>query len=101
MKLFLLIAILATVTLLAIGIVVSLYHHKKAGTGDIRLVGEVAQVDIELDPEGTVIVGGELWRARSNDGAFISARARVRIVGFRDHLVLVEADDQASLRDRQ
>jgi membrane-bound ClpP family serine protease len=93
MKLGLLIAILATVALLAAGVVVALYRHKQAGTGEIKLLGEIAQVDIDLDPEGTVIVGGELWRAKSSDGAFISARARVRVVGFQDHLVLVEVCD--------
>lgn len=93
MKLVLLIAILATVAVLAVAVVVALYHHKNASTGDLNLLGEIAHVDIELDPEGTVIVCGELWRAKSNDGAFISARARVQVVGFEDHLVLVEVCD--------
>lgn len=93
MKLVLLIAILATVAVLAVVVVVALYQHKKASVGDLNLLGEIAHVDIELDPEGTVIVGGELWRAKSNDGAFISSRARVQVVGFEDHLVLVEVCD--------
>jgi membrane-bound ClpP family serine protease len=94
MKLVLLIFILTTVAALALVLVVALYHHKKAGTGEINLIGELAHVDTELNPEGTVIVGGELWRAKSIDGAFILTRARVRVVGFENHLVLVERCDE-------
>ena len=90
MKLLLLIGVLASVAALATLLVVSLYLHKKAGAGDIKLVGELAQVDTELDPEGTVIVCGEMWRARSKDGAVISSHAQVRVVGFEGHLALVE-----------
>jgi membrane-bound ClpP family serine protease len=93
MKLVLLIGILATVIALAAAAVVGLYFHKKASAGDIKLIGEIAQVDTKLDPEGTVIVCGELWRARSKDGANISSHSRVRVVGFEDHLALVEVCD--------
>ena len=93
MKLALLIGILATVAALATLLVVGLYLHKKAGAGDINLVGEVGAVDTKLEPEGTVIVCGELWRARSKDGVVISERARVRVVGFENHFALVEACD--------
>ena len=93
MKLILFVAMLTTVALLATLVVVALYLHKKAGTGSIKLVGQFAQVDTQLNPEGTVIVAGELWRARSKNGHNISAHARVRVVGFEDHLALVEACD--------
>ncbi|MGH9873775.1 MAG: NfeD family protein [Pyrinomonadaceae bacterium] len=93
MKLAVLIVILASVAAVATLVVVALYLHKKAGTGDVRLIGELAQVDTKLDPEGSVIVAGELWRARSISGYPISTRARVRIVGFENHLALVEACD--------
>jgi membrane-bound ClpP family serine protease len=92
-KLFLLIGVLTSVAALATLVVVALYIHKRAGAGDIKLIGEVARVDTKLDPEGTVIVCGELWRARSKDGAHISTRARVRVVGFEGHLALVEVCD--------
>ncbi len=91
MKFVILIGILATVIALATLVVVALYFHKRAGAGEIKLIGEIAQVDTKLDPEGTVIVCGELWRARSKDGAHISEHARVRVVGFDGLLVLVEA----------
>lgn len=93
MNLVLLIAILAAVAALATVLVVALYRHKKTSAGEIKLIGEIALVDIKLDPEGAVIVGGELWRARSLDGAVIAAHARVRVVGFEDHLALVEVCD--------
>jgi membrane-bound ClpP family serine protease len=93
MKLLLVISILIAVAALALGVVVALYHHKHTSAGDINLIGEIARVDTELHPEGTVIVGGELWRAKSNDGASIAAPARVRVVGFEDHLALVELCD--------
>jgi membrane-bound ClpP family serine protease len=93
MKLLLLIGILAAVGVLALLVVVALYQHKKAGVGDIRLLGEIAQVDTALEPEGTVIVCGELWRARSKTAAHIPARSRVRIIGFEDHFALVEVCD--------
>lgn len=93
MKLVLLIAILVVVAAIATVLVVALYRHKKASAGDIKLIGEIALVDIKLDPEGAVILCGELWRAKSNDGAVIAAHARVRVVGFEDHLALVEVCD--------
>ena len=93
MKLFLLIGVLITVAGLATLLVVGLYFHKKAGAGDIKLIGEIAKVSTKLDPEGTVIVCGELWRARSKDGAIISESALVRVVGFADHFALVELCD--------
>jgi membrane-bound ClpP family serine protease len=87
------ISVIVVFTSLIAIVVAALSRHKKASTGDIRLIGEVAQVDSRLDPEGTVIVDGELWRARSNSGKAISSRARVRVVGFRDYLALVEVCD--------
>ena len=92
-KLLLLIGVLTSVAVLATLVAVALYLHKRAGAGDIKLIGELARVDTKLDPEGTVIVWGDLWRARSKDGAHISTRAKVRVVGFEGHLVLVEACD--------
>ena len=77
-----------------IGVVVTgLSLHKKAGAGDINLVGEIALVEICLAPEGTVIVRGELWPARSDDGSVILPNARVRVVGCKDYLALVQICD--------
>ena len=74
----------------ALLLVLALWRHKRASAGDIKLIGERGRVETKLDPEGTIIVAGELWRATSNDGASIEARARVRVVGMQGHLVIVE-----------
>ena len=71
-------------------LVLALWRHKRASAGEVKLIGELGQVETELDPEGTVIVCGELWRAKSSDGASIPAHTRVRAVGIQGHLVLVE-----------
>jgi membrane-bound ClpP family serine protease len=90
MKLVVLIGVLGSVAAVATLIVIALYVHKRAAAGDIKLIGEIAQVDTKLDPEGTVIVCGELWRARSKDGVRISAGTKVNVVGFDGLLALVE-----------
>lgn len=70
--------------------VLALWIHKKAAAGNIKLIGESGDVETKLDPVGTVIVCGELWRARTLDGASVEAHTRVRVVGIEDHLALVE-----------
>jgi membrane-bound ClpP family serine protease len=92
MKLLVLIAILSTVVSLATAVVIALYYHKKSGTGDVRLIGETGYVDSQLEPQGTVIVSGELWRATSKNGAPISSKTRVRVVGFANQLAIVEPE---------
>ncbi|MEK6283741.1 MAG: NfeD family protein [Acidobacteriota bacterium] len=92
-KLILLTAILALFSLIALVIVIALYRHKKAAAGEVRLIGELCQVNTNLSPDGTVVARGELWRARSIDGTPIKAPSLARIVGFQDHLLLVRAHD--------
>ena len=65
-------------------------RHKKSATGEIRLIGSRAQVNSPLSPEGTVIIHGELWRARSVDGINIASHTIVQVVGLSGHLLLVE-----------
>jgi membrane-bound ClpP family serine protease len=89
-KLILLIAILALFALIALAIVIALYRHKRASLGEVRLMGELCQVNTNLAPEGTVIVQGELWPARSIDGTSIAPPDLVRVVGTQDHLLLVK-----------
>jgi membrane-bound ClpP family serine protease len=93
MKLLVLAGILLIVAALATLVVFALYVHKRTGTGDVKLIGEIARVDTKLDPEGTVIVGGELWRAKSKSGAPVSKDTRVRVVAFVDQFALVEVCD--------
>ncbi len=68
-----------------------LSRHRKAGEGDTGLVGAMARVETTLEPEGAVIVQGELWRARLKSAGEPLTRGRtVRIVGARDHCLEVE-----------
>lgn len=68
-------------------------HHRKGAGGALRLEGRVAVVVNPLEPEGAVLVGGELWPARSLGGDRI-ARGRVRIVGARGHWLEVEPETE-------
>jgi membrane-bound serine protease (ClpP class) len=86
-------AIMAIFAALVAAVVAALSRHKKAGAGDIKLIGEIATVEVPLAPEGTIIVSGELWRAKSYNGSVVSSHAQVRVVGFKDFLALVERCD--------
>lgn len=90
MKLILLTAILALFALIALAIVIALYRHKRKSSGEVRLIGELCEVKTNLTPDGTVIVQGELWPARSIDGTFIAPPDLARVVGTQDHLLLVK-----------
>ena len=71
-------------------ILAAMSRHKKSATSEIELIGSRGQVDAELDPEGTVLIHGELWRARSADGTNIASHTMVQVVGLSEHLLLVE-----------
>jgi membrane-bound serine protease (ClpP class) len=58
-----------------------------AQTGQEELLGQVGIVRTRLDPEGYVLVHGELWRARSENGP-IPAGAPVEVTRIDDALVL-------------
>jgi membrane-bound ClpP family serine protease len=79
------------VALLALALfVVALWRHKRAGTGDVDLLGAAASVETALEPEGSVLVRGELWPARSRSGVSLERGRAVRVVGTRRHLLEVE-----------
>jgi membrane-bound serine protease (ClpP class) len=65
-------------------------RHKKAAKGELGLMGALASVETTLMPEGSVIVRGELWRARSRTGGNLERGRTVRVVGASDHLLEVE-----------
>jgi membrane-bound serine protease (ClpP class) len=65
-------------------------RHKKSATSELQLVGSSARVEAVLAPEGTVLVHGELWRARSIDGTNIAPQAMVQVVGLSGHVLLVQ-----------
>jgi len=57
-------------------------RRAKPRTGTEELIGEIGVVRRTLDPEGTVFVRGELWRARtSGDRVPIGQAVRVEAVG--------------------
>jgi membrane-bound serine protease (ClpP class) len=75
---------------LALLALAAISRHKKSATGVIQLIGSRAQVDSPLTPEGTVLIKGELWRARSSDGSKIASQTMVRVVRLSGHLVVVD-----------
>ncbi len=76
--------------IVAFVVVALLWRHKKAGMGEIMLTGKIGSVRTALEPEGSVMVGGELWRARARDGSALLVGDRVRVVGGNGHLLEVE-----------
>ena len=68
-------------------------RHQKRHTAKKDLLYSTAVVEQQLSPNGTVLVNGELWPARSNNNTFISSRSVVRVVGLAGHRLLIEADD--------
>ena len=54
-------------------------QKKQATTGKEGLIGELAQTRSTLDPEGTVFVKGELWKAIASNGP-VEAGETVQIV---------------------
>jgi membrane-bound serine protease (ClpP class) len=84
-------AILFPVMLLAAMAMVA-YHSRrqKAQGNEYPLVGSTAFVKHQLVPEGTVLVHGELWSARSLHGQWLPSETSVTVVGLRGHMLLVE-----------
>jgi membrane-bound serine protease (ClpP class) len=70
--------------------VAALSRHKKAETGQLKLTEAVGVVETTLEPEGSVLIEGELWRARSREATRVERGERVRVVGAGGHLLLVE-----------
>jgi membrane-bound serine protease (ClpP class) len=76
--------------LLAIVLAASWSHHAKSGARDLLVIGATGFVNTKLDPDGSILIQGELWRARSNQGTVVAAANRVTVVGVQGHLLLVE-----------
>lgn len=74
----------------AVVYVILLSRHHKAATGEVELIGAKGEVEIALEPEGAVLVRGELWRARTRAGLTVKRGSRVRVVGASAHLLDVE-----------
>ena len=65
-------------------------RHQKSASGPLRLIGATAFVEQSLEPEGSVLAHGELWRARSSTGAKIARGQKVLITGTSGLLLQVE-----------
>ena len=80
---------LITGLVIAVSIVALLSRHKKSGTGPINLTGLTAVVMTALEPEGTILVRGEIWPAQTHDGTTITPNITVKVVGATGHLLVV------------
>ncbi len=52
-------------------------HQKKVATGKEGLVGEIGKAQSDLDPQGTVLVDGELWDAYTDSEIHKGDRVKV------------------------
>jgi membrane protein implicated in regulation of membrane protease activity len=57
--------------------------------GTETLIGQVGIAKQPLAPEGLVLIGGELWRARVQGGQSVQPGDRVHVVGTADGFVLL------------
>jgi membrane protein implicated in regulation of membrane protease activity len=89
-SLYFILLVLGAGFIVACMVVAALSRHQKNAGRPLRLEGRVGVVLEALEPEGAVLVDGELWRARARSGDRI-AHGRVRIVGARGHWLEVEA----------
>lgn len=80
--------------MLAMGMLIAVSRHKKSATGQLTLVGSIGIVGKDLEPQGTVIVQGELWCASSSEGTGLAAGSKVEVIGTRNHLLLVKLHAQ-------
>jgi len=60
--------------------------------GRESMVGRMGEADTGIDPDGTVRVGGALWRARTNRATPIVSGAAVRVVAIDGLLLEVEPE---------
>ena len=85
--------VLAAAALALVAYVAHVSRHKKSSKRMPVLVGRVATVERDLEPEGFVLVDGELWRARLRGGLGVArARETVRVVGASGYSLEVERD---------
>ena len=66
-------------------------RRRKYSRSPLNLVGRIASVERALEPEGFVLIEGELWRARVRGEARVGRGGpRVRVVGASGCVLLVE-----------
>lgn len=86
-----LIAAVLAVLVIALALMAVWSRRKKTVIRELQLVGERGYVETTLSPEGSVLVDGELWRARSRSGALLQPGHSVRVVGTCGTVLEVES----------
>ncbi len=82
---------LAAAALVLAAYVAAVSRHKKASQEPFCLTGRVGSVERPLEPEGFVLIDGELWRARARSGVGVErGESNVRVVGAEGCLLEVE-----------
>ena len=72
--------------------------RRKKRNPHLPALSSLAVVNTDLKPNGSVLVAGELWNAEAVRGESIRRQATVEVVGFRDHLLLVQEKNIFSAR---
>jgi membrane-bound ClpP family serine protease len=63
-------------------------HHKRHPT-TTSLLNAIGIVETPLNPNGTVLINGELWLAKSVNGTTIPSKTKITVVGAEAHVLLV------------
>jgi membrane-bound serine protease (ClpP class) len=83
-------AVLVSLLITGVSLIALLSRRKKARIGEPCLLGARGSVETTLKPEGSILIRGELWRARSRSGLPIERGQGIRVVGASGHLLEVE-----------
>ncbi|MEB3774766.1 MAG: hypothetical protein GSR86_07575 [Desulfurococcales archaeon] len=67
-------------------------HGRRVAVGREALVGKRGVVVEDLNPEGMIMIEGELWRAATR-GKPIPKGSRVKVIGFENLTLIVEVDE--------
>ena len=78
-----------SLTLLAIAVLK--VHRRRPAVGTEAMIGLRGTVVEDLDPEGLILIEGELWKARARSKA-IKKGSKVRVVGVRGIILEVVED---------
>jgi len=77
-------------------------QRRKPTTGLEGLIGAIAEVRSDLDPEGIVFLQGERWKARMEEGDSMKSGEMVRVLavdGFELIVAPAESPETASTRE--
>lgn len=84
---------LAVITVLLLRLAIAA-QRSKAVTGMEGMVGAAGRAQTDIDPEGKVLVHGELWSARARDKIPANSRVQVRAMDGLTLLVEVKRDSE-------